>query len=227
MKFSFNEKENNILDAAMELVIRYGYDKTSIAQIAKEAGIGKGTIYLYFATKDQLMESMFLREIYSHNMKWYQLVMEDPQGGLLHRMYINQLKAIITSKLMEAIFRKDDNVFGSYLKRKNNFFLQNSNSGLGEDFIRMMQDVNCIRQDVDPKITSHIIDIIGYGLTSISEIKSGKDIPENELVIDGIAKMMERAFVPEDGGDSEAGKTVLSNIFKQAKESHKVKESEV
>jgi len=227
MKFIFNEKENIILDAAVKLVSSQGYDKTSVAEIAKEAGIGKGTVYLYFSSKDQLIEHMFIRELYTHNMKWYQLVMDDPQGGLLHRMYVNQLKAIVTSKLMEAIFRKDDNIFGSYLKKKNNYFSQNSSSSIGEDFVRMMQEVNCIRQDVDPKVTAHIIDIIGYGLTSISDIKSVKDIPETELVIEGIAKMMERAFMPENGGDSEEGKKVLSAIFEQAKAEHSIEESEV
>ena len=227
MKFIFNEKENIILDAAVKLVSSQGYDKTSVAEIAKEAGIGKGTVYLYFSSKDQLIEHMFIRELYTHNMKWYQLVMDDPQGGLLHRMYVNQLKAIVTSKLMEAIFRKDDNIFGSYLKKKNNYFSQNSSSSIGEDFVRMMQEVNCIRQDVDPKVTAHIIDIIGYGLTSISDIKSVKDIPETELVIEGIAKMMERAFTPENGGDSDEGKKALSAIFEQAKAEHLVKKSEV
>lgn len=217
MKFIFNEKENLILDAAVELVIKQGYDKTSIAEIAKEAGVGKGTIYLYFSSKDKLMEDMFMRELYKHNLKWYDLVMKDPNGGLLHRMYVNQLIAIVTSKLMEAIFKKDGNIFGSYLKKKNNFFSQNSGSTMGKEFIKMMQDVNCIRQDVDPVITAHIIDIIGYGLTSISEIKNKEDIPEVERVINSIAMMMERAFMPEDGGDSEAGKKVLTALVNQAK----------
>ena len=39
MKFTYNEKENALLDAAMSLFIRYGYDKTTVEEIAKKAGI--------------------------------------------------------------------------------------------------------------------------------------------------------------------------------------------
>lgn len=217
IKFIFNEKENNILDAASTLIIKQGYNKTSVAQIAKEAGISKGAIYLSFDSKDQLMESMFLREIYRHNMKWFNLVNEDPKGGLLSGMYINQLKALVTSELMIAIFRKDDNIFNNYLKKKNNFFKQNSSSTVSREFVSMMQEANCIRKDVDPFVTAHIIDMIGYSLVSIKEIKNPENIPDIDKVLSNLAAMMDRAFTPEDGGNSEAGKQVLSNIFDKAK----------
>lgn len=106
MKFEFNEKENIILDATEELFIKQGYDKTSVSEIAKESGIGKGTVYLYFKSKDELVETMFVRELARHNMKWYDYTIKDPKGGLLHRMYINQLKAMRTSRFMEAIYKR-------------------------------------------------------------------------------------------------------------------------
>lgn len=226
IKVIFNEKENTILDAASDLIIKQGYDKTSVAEIAKEAGIGKGSIYLSFESKEQLLESMFMREIYRHNMKWFDLVEKDPKGGLLSGMYINQLKALVTSKLMVAIFRKDDNIFGSYLKKKNNFFKQNSSSTIGKEFVSMMQEVNCIRKDVDPIVTAHIIDMIGYSLVSIVDIKRVEDIPDIDKVFGGLATMMDRAFTPDDGGDSKAGKQVLRSIFDQAKKMYLESESE-
>ncbi len=49
-----NEKEQRIMDAAEKLFVRYGPKKTSIDEIAHAAGLGKGTIYLYFRSKDEL-----------------------------------------------------------------------------------------------------------------------------------------------------------------------------
>jgi len=43
-----------ILDASHRLLIRYGYRKMTMDDIAKEAGIGKGTIYLYFRSKEEV-----------------------------------------------------------------------------------------------------------------------------------------------------------------------------
>jgi len=42
----FTTRETRILDAAMFLMIHYGYDKTSVAETAREAGISKGAVDL-------------------------------------------------------------------------------------------------------------------------------------------------------------------------------------
>ena len=43
-----------ILDASDRLLIRYGYKKMTMDDLAREAGIGKGTIYLYFRSKEEV-----------------------------------------------------------------------------------------------------------------------------------------------------------------------------
>lgn len=43
-----------ILEAAMKLFTRQGYEHTSIDQLAQAAGIGKGTVYSYFQTKSEI-----------------------------------------------------------------------------------------------------------------------------------------------------------------------------
>jgi AcrR family transcriptional regulator len=44
--------------AALELFARQGYHSTSISQIAKEAGVSKGLLYNYFASKEVLLEDI-------------------------------------------------------------------------------------------------------------------------------------------------------------------------
>lgn len=44
-----------ILAAAMELFSIHGFEKTSISQLAKTAGVGKGTVYSYFKNKHELL----------------------------------------------------------------------------------------------------------------------------------------------------------------------------
>ena len=43
-----------ILDAADRLLARYGYKKMTMDDIAQEVGIGKGTIYLHFRSKEEI-----------------------------------------------------------------------------------------------------------------------------------------------------------------------------
>ncbi|HET9524865.1 MAG TPA: TetR/AcrR family transcriptional regulator [Pyrinomonadaceae bacterium] len=46
-----------ILDATDRLLARYGYRKMTVEDIAHEAGIGKGTIYLHFSSKEEVVLS--------------------------------------------------------------------------------------------------------------------------------------------------------------------------
>ena len=55
------EKSKNILQAAKEIFSESGYHQTSVANIAKSAGIAEGTIYLYFENKEDILLTL-LRE---------------------------------------------------------------------------------------------------------------------------------------------------------------------
>jgi AcrR family transcriptional regulator len=46
-----------ILDAADRLLARYGYKKMTMEDLAQEVGIGKGTIYLHFPSKEEVVLS--------------------------------------------------------------------------------------------------------------------------------------------------------------------------
>ena len=44
-----------ILGAARQRFLHYGYRKTTIDEIASDAGVGKGTVYLYFGGKEEIL----------------------------------------------------------------------------------------------------------------------------------------------------------------------------
>lgn len=50
-----NGKREAIIHAAWSLIRHYGYGKTTIDDIARKAGVGKGTVYLYFRSKTDIM----------------------------------------------------------------------------------------------------------------------------------------------------------------------------
>ena len=54
-----NNKHHLILEAAVKVFARQGFYQSTIAQIAKEAGVADGTIYLYFKNKDDILVNFF------------------------------------------------------------------------------------------------------------------------------------------------------------------------
>ncbi|UCF90365.1 MAG: TetR/AcrR family transcriptional regulator [Desulfobacterales bacterium] len=54
-----NNKYHRILEAAVKVFARQGFRQSTVSQIAKEAGVADGTIYLYFKNKDDILVQFF------------------------------------------------------------------------------------------------------------------------------------------------------------------------
>lgn len=59
MRAKTPDKHQRILDAAVTVFARKGFFLSKVSEIAKEAGVADGTIYLYFKNKDDLLVSIF------------------------------------------------------------------------------------------------------------------------------------------------------------------------
>src|SRR3954463_2927235 len=56
-------KRESILRAATRVFARNGYFNSKVADIAREAGVADGTVYLYFKSKEEILHSIFDRGV--------------------------------------------------------------------------------------------------------------------------------------------------------------------
>jgi AcrR family transcriptional regulator len=56
-------RPDEVLDAALDLFIEQGFAATRVEDIARRAGLSKGTVYLYFPSKQALMEALVRRAV--------------------------------------------------------------------------------------------------------------------------------------------------------------------
>lgn len=56
-----SDKREAILGAALELFAHKGFDGTAVPQVAERAGVGAGTIYRYFESKEGLVNALYQR----------------------------------------------------------------------------------------------------------------------------------------------------------------------
>jgi TetR/AcrR family fatty acid metabolism transcriptional regulator len=54
------DKRRLILDAAVRVFARQGFHACRVADIADEAGVAYGLVYHYFASKDEILDTLFL-----------------------------------------------------------------------------------------------------------------------------------------------------------------------
>ena len=57
------DRPDEIIDAAYASFAKKGYADTKIEQVAKQAGVSKGLVYLYFKTKEELFKAVVRRVV--------------------------------------------------------------------------------------------------------------------------------------------------------------------
>ncbi|MCO4291487.1 TetR/AcrR family transcriptional regulator [Solitalea sp. MAHUQ-68] len=60
MKQQIADRRQSILDSSLEIITQYGFHGSSMKVIADNAGVASGTVYLYFKSKEELINELFL-----------------------------------------------------------------------------------------------------------------------------------------------------------------------
>jgi TetR/AcrR family transcriptional regulator, repressor of fatR-cypB operon len=66
------EKRDAILAAALRLITRFGLHNTPMSAVAREAGVAVGTVYLYFPSKEAMINALYLHVLEDRNRSLYE-----------------------------------------------------------------------------------------------------------------------------------------------------------
>ncbi len=122
-----HEKYHRIIQAATKIFAQKGFYHARISEIAREAGVADGTIYIYFENKDDILISLFEEQMQAvlDNM-----VSADLQGGTdpvrkLERFALTHLRLIEQNKNMAEIIQVELRQSSKFMKEyKNEKFAQ-------------------------------------------------------------------------------------------------------
>ncbi|HET8843783.1 MAG TPA: helix-turn-helix domain-containing protein [Ktedonobacteraceae bacterium] len=107
-----------MLDAAAELVQRWGYKKTTIEDIARQADVGKGTIYLHWKTREELFIALLLRERLRAINEAEEHLARDPEGASLHAAVKQSTLAMLTNPLLRAAIQQDTPLWSELMRTR-------------------------------------------------------------------------------------------------------------
>lgn len=101
-------KRESILISAFNIFSEKGFHMTKIEEIARQAGVGKGTVYEYFSSKEELLREM-LKEFILFYVNYVKKQMEaEPSSVLKIRVFLqSHLQLIEKRKNMKHIFTRD------------------------------------------------------------------------------------------------------------------------
>lgn len=152
MKNKNGEKYYRIINAATKVFAKKGFFHAKVSDIAKEAQVADGTIYLYFENKDDILISLFEEQMTAvlKNMM-AQLSQEEDVIKKIEKFALTHLKLIELNKNMAEIIQVELRQSTKFMKEyKNEKFLQYLN--LISEIIQEGQDKGIFKKEVIPGI---------------------------------------------------------------------------
>ncbi|ADJ47428.1 TetR family transcriptional regulator [Amycolatopsis mediterranei S699] len=101
-----------ILAAARELVLKRGVKGLTVAEIAQRAHVGKGTAYLYWDTKEDLVFGLIAREFVALADEEIDLLTQDPDSSRPHRLCPRLVRAALDHPFVRALQTGDADLLG-------------------------------------------------------------------------------------------------------------------
>jgi AcrR family transcriptional regulator len=203
-------REERILDAAASPLVRWGYRKTTIDDVAREAGVGKGTIYLHWKDKTSLFRAALWRANQQVGEEVMRRVAADPEGGLLHRLWAHGMMAALGNPLMAAVVRGQPDIFQGLLDS----FDQDTRDqlmGSAEEYIAQLQGAGLIRADLSVSVISLLMSALKIGIIHSVELVGHDNMPSMEELSDALSDLIRRWLELEQPlGSSDAGKHILA-----------------
>jgi len=153
------EKRERILAAAERVFARHGFFTAKVTDVAKEAGVADGTIYLYFKNKDDLLISLFEHRMTTVNATLRAAITDLPP--------LDQLRAFIRAYLrMIADEPAAAEVLTIELRQSSKFMKEYDNPAF-QDFLRLLGGIVASAQDkgeLDSSIPAHVAARMIFGV---------------------------------------------------------------
>ena len=150
MKNRNKDKHTRIIEAATKIFAKKGFFQAKVSDIAKEAQVADGTIYLYFENKDDILISLFEEQMNRvlEDMKT-QLSKENDAIKKIEKFAYNHLKLMELNKNMAEIIQVELRQSTKFMKEyKNEKFHQYLN--LIGDIIEEGQQKGIFKEDIIP-----------------------------------------------------------------------------
>jgi AcrR family transcriptional regulator len=207
------DRRERLLESAASLFTLWGFDKTSVDDIAREAGISKGAVYLEFPNKDALLKAVVYWEFARYMRDWLRRFEEDHGDWSLARMIQHSFAAIDSNPFVKALLKRDQRLFGSFLRR--NKELSRLALSARSELFSELQKVGTVRDDISAQVLAYVVSVTGYGL-----IAGGEIVPEDSQVpfedaLQAWGMLLERGVSPPQARGRKAARALLIKMVEK------------
>jgi AcrR family transcriptional regulator len=207
------ERADRILDAAAELILRWGYKKTTIDDIAKQARVAKGTIYLHWKTREDLFMAVIVREDFKFAEDMKQRIASDPEGSTLRGFVKHSTLALMNNALIKALFLNDTDMLGELASREYSSATYPQRIENYKNFLTFLRSHGLVSTDVGIREQTYIFSAVWIGFLLADQWMPEEFKVSDEEMVELLADTVQRALEPRTTVADNPGDTGISNAL--------------
>jgi AcrR family transcriptional regulator len=201
------ERADRILDTARELLLAWGYRRVTIDELARRAGVGKGTIYLHWRSREEVFEAAAMAD------EIVDAVRTDPAEVALHRYLRRLFVEAMNRPVLRALYTRDADTLGAFLAAEHHHRLEESKLGVNREYLGVLAAESMLRPDLRLQDLDYTLPTIVFGFFAAEPFHPPAIRLTLEQKADQLAQTVRRAFEPTDAPSSDTVKRAAAKAL--------------
>jgi AcrR family transcriptional regulator len=207
------ERADRILDTARDLLLAWGYRRVTIDELARRAGVGKGTIYLHWRSREEVFHAVSAREAAAMTDAIVDALRDDPAEVALHRYLRRLFVEAMNRPVLRALYTRDADTLDTFLAAVNHQRLEESQLAVNRDYLGALAAEAMLRPDLHLKDLDYTLPTIVFGFFAVEPFLPAAIRSSVQQRADQLADTVRRAFEPTDAPDSDRAKRAAATAI--------------
>jgi AcrR family transcriptional regulator len=207
------ERADRILDTARDLLLSWGYRRVTIDELARRAGVGKGTIYLHWRSREEVFHAVSAREAATMADAIVDAIRNDPAEVALHRYLRRLFVEAMNRPVLRALYTRDADTLGTFLAAAHHQRLEESKLGVSRDYLGVLAAESMLRAGLQLQDLDYTLPTIVFGFFAAEPFHPPAITLTLEQKADQLADIVRRAFEPTDAPSSDTVKRAAAKAL--------------
>jgi AcrR family transcriptional regulator len=203
------ERAERILVVAGGLIERWGFDKTTVDDIARAAGVAKGTIYLHWKTRDTLMIALLRQERLVMLTDVRRRLAADASAPILRTLFRHFAAAMLQRPLLKAVVVNDQAMLGRLADQRPHPGDVAQRTGFAE-YLTMLREHAAVRSDLTLSAQVNVVSATFMGSLLTSPLMPKDYVLTDDECADLIAETIHRTLAADRPLNTSAEAALIS-----------------
>ena len=208
------DRRHRILAAARELALTRSWPRTTVADIAELAGVGKGAVYLEFPSRDAILDAVLTAAMRDLTAAVHRRCRAHEGLLDLPAVYRIGIEELLAEPLLRAVQLGDEDVLGAHVRTVDPARYRTRMDWLGQ-YVAALQDAGVLRKDVDREVLGQVLGTFTLGLLSAPAVLGDLDEQRLRESVALFADLVGRGLETDAEADPVAARAAQQHMLDQ------------